>query len=442
MTCDVVYTISGGGPIVGEIKCMGAKNLATKAMIASILADGKTYLHNVPNIGDVEITEHMLTAVGVKIKRLDDGVVEIDPSTLFSSAVTLPDSRTNRIPILLLSILLHKFGHACVPIMGGDEIGKRNVNFHVEAIEKFGAKVLYDGKQYTAHTEFGLEGCQINLLYPSVGATETCLFLAVLARGTSVIRNIALEHEITELISMLRSMGAIIFFESDRTLLIHGVKTLNGTSMYMIGDRIEAASWAVLACASNGRIQVSGVRPDLLGNFLSYYTMVGGGYNLSGPETIEFYRKAPKLSPVVIETEVHPGFATDWQQPFATLLTQAHGMSVIHETVHEQRFGYLDVLNKLGAKAQVVKGCLGSAPCRYKGHNYEHSALIHGFTELEAIDEPIKVPDLRAGLAYLIAAALAKGTTTLVSADKIERGYGNLIHKLRNVNLNLKRTTS
>ncbi len=434
----LAYKVKGGEPIMGSISCMGAKNFVTKAMVASLLSDDITYLHNVPNIGDVEITEHMLRSAGVEVKWIGNNTIEINPSMLQESHVSLPDSRTNRIPILLLSILLHKFGTALVPIVGGDDIGRRNVDFHIKALEQFGATVKKEDNKYIAYRNSSLLGCHIHLPYPSVGATETCLFLSVLAKGTSVIHNIAVEPEIMELITMLKSMGAIIFLSSDRKLIVHGVEKLRGANMHIIGDRIEAASWAVLACASDGKIKVSGVRPDLLGNFLSYYSLVGGGYKLIDIDVIEFYRER-KLSHVMIETDVHPGFSTDWQQPFGTLLTQAEGISVIHETVHEQRFGYLDVLNKLGAKAQVVKGCLGSLPCRYKGHDYGHSALIHGPTPLVAIEEPIFVPDIRAGLAYLVAAALAKGTTTLVSVEQIERGYGNLAIKLANTNLVIER---
>ncbi len=434
------YKIAGGTPVVGEISCMGAKNLATKAMVASLLSCEKTILHNVPHIGDVEITEQMLHSMGVTTKWLDTNVLEINPSTINKATTTFPDSRTNRIPVLLLSILLHKFDEVYVPIVGGDGIGKRKIDFHIAALENFGAAIVLQENCYFASIIKGrLKSCHIKLPYPSVGATETCLFLAVLAEGTSIIENIAIEPEICELITMLRSMGAIIFLESDRRLIVKGVNNLRGTTTYLIGDRIEAASWACLACASNGRIKLKGVRPSLFGNFLSYYTMVGGGFSILCDDTIEFYRAKNTLSSIIIETDVYPGFSTDWQQPFATLLTQTNGFSVIHETVYEQRFGYLDILNKLGAKTQVFNECLGSLQCRYRGHDYPHSALIKGSTPLVSIDEPIKIPDIRAGLAYLIAAALAKGTTHLISAEQIERGYGNLGKKLQNVNLKIDR---
>ena len=436
---NISYKIQGGVPIKGKITCMGAKNLATKAIVATLLAADKTTLRGMPSIGDAEITKELLVSAGVNISWDKKAhTMSIDATNIKSHEASLPDSRTNRVPILLLSILLHRLGKAVVPTVGGDHIGKRNVDYHIDAIRKFGAEVIEKDNKYVAHTNKRLQACHIDLPYPSVGATETCLFLSVLAEGTSIIKNIALEPEIIELITMLRSMGAIIFLSANRELIIHGVEKLNGTNFFIAGDRIEAASWASLACASDGEIEVSGIRPDLLGNFLPHYTKIGGGFKFLKDDSILFFRKK-ELESTEIETDVYPGFATDWQQPFATILTQANGISVIHETVHEKRFGYLDILNKLGAKTEVVSSCLGSVECRYRGQDFMHSALIHGPAKLTAISSPIVIPDLRAGLAYLIAAVLAKGETQLDAAEQIERGYGNLIEKLKNTNIRLER---
>lgn len=434
---SVKYEIHGGDPVKGVIKCMGAKNFTTKAMVASLLGRNKSTLYNVPRIGDVEITQLLLESLGVVITNQGDSMT-IDPSNIYLSEASMPDSRTNRIPILLLSVLLHRFNKVTVPVVGGDDIGKRKVDFHICALEAFGAKIEHHPDRYIATRNEPLHGCEITLPYPSVGATETCIFLGVLARGLSIIKNIAIEPEITELITMLRCMGAVILFTGNREITIHGVEQLRGTCFHIIGDRIEAASWASLACASDGLIRVEGIKPSLLGNFLSYYKMAGGGYKIVDENAIEFFRET-KLKPVSIETDVFPGFSTDWQQPFATVLTQIDGTSTIHETVYEYRFGYLEVLNKLGAKTKVTDQCVGSAICRYHGMGHSHSAIIDGKTKLTAIDEPIKVPDLRAGLAYLIVAVIADGKTILIDVGQIERGYGNLVEKLQHTNLKLIR---
>src|SRR6266516_1622371 len=431
------YIIKGGQPVVVKIRCQGAKNFTTKAMVAALLGETPTVLTNVPPIGDVTITKEMLTSIGVKVEFPTSGTMIIDPSSLNLAGVRTPHSGSNRIPILLLGTLLHRFDEVSVPIVGGDQIGARTVDFHLDAIRQFGGNVRETDDGFLAQRSDSLKGTHIKLPYPSVGATETCLYLGVLAEGRTTISNAAIEPEIFELITMLRAMGAIIFTSSGREIRIEGVKRLTGTRMEALGDRIEAGSWACLACASNGEITVEGIRPETLGNFLSYFQQVGGGVELVKANAIRFFRK-DSLRPAIIETDVYPGFSTDWQQPFAILLSQANGISIIHETVHENRVGYLKALDKLGAKTQLTTYCLGGTTCRYRESNFEHSAIIMGPTPFTAVDE-ISTPDLRAGLAYVIAAAVAHGTTMVTGIELLERGYGNIVPRLAAMNLNIER---
>lgn len=438
MESSVAYRIRGGHPVRGEIKTLGAKNFATKAMVAALLSEMETALTNIPPIGDTEITCEMLQSVGVTVAWEQD-VMTIDPSTMRSSHVPTPHSGSNRIPILLLGALLHHWQEVFVPVLGGCKIGTRGVDFHLEAIRAFGGIIEETDDGFVARRYGKLRGARMALPYPSVGATETCLYLGVLAEGRTVITNAAMEPEVFELITMLRSMGAIIFTTPNREIRIDGVSKLNGTNMPILGDRIEAASWACLACASNGDITVHGIRPDILGNFLSYYQLVGGGIELQSADSIRFFRRG-SIRPTMIETDVYPGFSTDWQQPFAVLLTQADGISVIHETVYEKRFGYLKALNKLGARTQLTTHCLGSVPCRYLNQGYEHSAIITGPTPFHDADE-ITIPDLRAGLAYVIAAAIAPGETLVTGIPFLERGYGDIVPRLAAMNLHIDKVT-
>ena len=434
------YVIEGGEPVVGEIQCLGAKNFATKAMVAALLGDSPTTLTNVPPIGDVDITREMLHSIGIQVEAPDNGVLCIDPSALSQPDVSMPHTGANRIPILLLSALLHRFERVMVPVVGGCQIGARKVDFHLQAIEQFGGQIEETSAGYIASRQGSLKGTHIKLPYPSVGATETCLYLGVLAEGRTLISNAAIEPEIFELIAMLRSMGAVIFTTSGREIRIEGARHLSGTRMTVLGDRIEAASWASLAGASNGEITVHGIRPETLGNFLSYFQQAGGGIELLDASSIRFFRKE-KLRPAIIETDVWPGFSTDWQQPFAILLTQADGISIIHETVYEKRFGYLKALDALGAKTQLTTHCLGGTTCRYRETSHEHSVSILGPTPLHACaDEPISIPDLRAGLAYVIAAAISSGTSLVTGIHFLERGYGDVVPRLTAMNLNIKRT--
>ncbi len=435
MAMTTSYSIEGGRPVKGEITCYGAKNFATKAMVAACLGNSPTILTNVPPIGDVDITMGLLRSVGVAVTWHDDKTLHIDPSGLNTSRVSTPDSRSNRIPILLLPVLLHRFGEAEIPRLDGCDIGKRRIDIHESAAEAFGATIEVDREHMAAKAPKKLKGTHFALHYPSVGATETCLFLAVLARGTTIIANAAIEPEIIHLVTMLRAMGAVIFVSPGREIRIEGVASLQGTTMHCLGDRIEAASWASLAGATGGDLTVHGIQPETLNNFLAYYRQVGGGFELVGPQSLRFFRAGP-LQPILLETDVYPGFATDWQQPFVVMLTQADGVSAVHETVYEDRLGFTHSLNDMGAKIQLSTECVGK-PCRFQHKGHFHSALIMGATPLKALAAPLEVPDLRGGLAYVIAAAVAEGTTVLTGVQKISRGYGDLVKRLNGMDFNI-----
>jgi UDP-N-acetylglucosamine 1-carboxyvinyltransferase len=431
------YTITGGQPINGEITCYGAKNFVSKAIVAACLAESPTTLTNVPPIGEVTILVEMATSIGAKVKwDRDARTLHIDPSGLSEFTMKMPDSGSNRIPILFIPVLLHRFGKASVPVMHGDAIGARKVDFHEVVAQLFGAQVKHDHEGIHATCKWPLYAIHYDMPYPSVGATESALLYSVLAQGTTVIRNAAIEPEIMALVTMLRAMGAIIFVSPGREIRVEGVKSLTGTNMYCLGDRIEAASWASLACATDGSLTVHGILPETLNNFLAYYRQVGGGVELVGEQSLRFFRAGP-LKSIMLETDVYPGFSTDWQQPFAVLLTQAEGISVVHESVYERRFGYTAALNAMGAKIELSAECLGR-PCRFQHKGHAHSALIMGKTPLKAPEAPLEVPDIRAGLAYAIAAALAEGTTTLTHIEHIERGYGDLSQRLKGI-LTVKR---
>lgn len=436
MTGKPRYLIQGGHPVGGRIKSLGAKNFATKAMVAALLAEGRTRLLNTPRIGDVEITCDLLAASGAKLAWSGESDLEIDATTIQSAEVPVPDSGSNRIPILLLGVLLHRLGEAHVPVVSGCNIGARPVDFHLTAARMFGAEIDVAPDGYRARRRGPLKACHYALPYPSVGATESCLYLGVLAKGTSIIENVATEPEIIALITMLNAMGARIQLLPNRELVIEGVERLYATTFEALGDRIEAASWAALAAATDGEITVDGIDPSTLINFFGPFNAVGGGVSIEGPKSIRFFRRH-HLKSIVLETDVFPGFATDWQQPFAVLLTQAKGTSIIHETVYERRFDYLDALSSLGAKTQIETHCLGSVNCRFRGRDHPHSAIIQGPTALHSEGLTLDVPDLRAGLAYVMAAALARGTTTVTSIAKIERGYGNLLERAKGLTLSI-----
>jgi len=423
-------TIEGGVPLRGRIEVRGAKNLVTKAMVASLLGETSSLLRGVPDISDVRVVRGLLEVHGVKVTEgTEPGDLILDPSNVVTAHMADIDAHagSSRIPILFCGPLLHQLGEAFIPDLGGCRIGDRPIDFHLDALRQFGAVVdkLPSGIRITAPN--GLHGANIELPYPSVGATEQVLLTATRAEGITELRNAAIEPEIMDLIAILQKMGAIISVEPNRVILIEGVEKLEGYTHRAIFDRNEAASWASAALATGGDVFVGGAKQEHMMTFLNIFRKVGGKFDIY-EDGIRFYHPGCALKPVVIETDVHPGFMTDWQQPLVVALTQATGLSIVHETVYENRFGFTDALVGMGANIQVYKECLGGRPCRFGQRNFLHSAVISGPTPLEAAE--IEVPDLRGGFSHLIAALAAKGTSTVRGIGLIDRGYEHFTDKL------------
>ena len=422
--------IRGGKPLVGRIEVRGAKNLATKAMVASLLGDTPSILRDVPDISDVKVVRGLLEVHGVRITDPARGELILDPSRVESAHFAEIDAHagSSRIPILFCGPLLHKLGEAFIPDLGGCRIGDRPIDFHLDALRAMGAVVdkQLNGIHLTAPD--GLKGAKIELPYPSVGATEQVLLSSVLAEGVTELRNAAIEPEIMDLIAILQKMGAIVTVEPSRTIFIEGVESLRGYTHRAINDPNEAASWATAALATNGDNIVEGADQQDLMTFLNVFRKVGGGFDIQ-EDGIRFYRERETLRPVVVETDVHPGFMTDWQQPLVVALTQAEGTSIVHETVYENRFGFTDALNEMGADIVVHKEGLPGHDRRVARRPFEQAAVITGPTTLHAAN--VRVPDLRGGFSHLIAALTAEGESHITNVGIISRGYEHFIPKLR-----------
>ena len=423
--------INGGRPLTGRIEVKGAKNLVTKAMVASLLGNTPSELRGVPDISDVRVVKGLLEVHGVKVEHdVEAGILRLDPEGVESAHMVDIDAHagSSRIPILFCGPLLHRLGEAFIPDLGGCRIGDRPIDFHLEVLGSFGAVIekLPSGIRMSAPD--GLTGTKISLPYPSVGATEQVLLTAVLAQGKTELSGAAIEPEIMDLINILQKMGAVIAVDTDRVIRIEGVCSLQGYDHKALFDRNEAASWASAALATGGDIFVGGAGQQEMLTFLNVFRKVGGAFEIHD-EGIRFYHPGGDLKPVVVETDVHPGFMTDWQQPLVVALTKAQGVSIVHETVYEQRFGFVDALIKMGANIQIHSECLGGHPCRFGQRNFLHSAVISGPTELHGAD--IEVPDLRGGFSHLIAALTAQGQSRVSNVGIISRGYGDFITKLR-----------
>lgn len=425
--------IEGGKPLKGRVDLKGAKNLVTKAMVAALLGETPSTLLDVPHISDVEVVERLLNLHGVTITHdPKTGDMTLDPSNVEQARIVDIDAHagSSRIPILFCGPLLHRLGEAFIPGLGGCEIGDRPVDFHFDVLRQFGAVIekLPTGTRLSAPD--GLVAAKIDLPYPSVGATEQVLLSATTAKGLTELRGAAIEPEIIDLIAILQKMGAIISVDTDRVIRIEGVKQLKGYTHKALFDRNEAASWAAAALATKGDIFVGGAKQIEMMTFLNTYRKVGGEFEIE-PAGIRFYHPGSELQPVVIETDVHPGFMTDWQQPLVVALTQAQGLSIVHETVYENRFGFTEALVKMGAQIQIYRECLGGNPCRFGQRNFNHSAVISGPTPLRGAD--IRVPDLRGGFSHVVAALAAEGTSNVSNVQLISRGYERFIDKLQDL---------
>lgn len=437
-----VLKINGGTPLKGHIKATGAKNAMTKLLVASLLSDKKCVFYNVPNIGDVEVTVALCEEIGMEVSwDKQAGIMEVITKELKTSYVPQRFSGANRIPILLIGALLSRTNEdIIVPTVGGCDIGQRSVDFHIDALRSLGAHIEYRGMlregAYMAHAHNGLKGTVITLPYPSVGATENTILAGVTARGITIIKNAAAEPEIVELILFLQKMGANITLDTDRTIRIQGTRRFYEVEHTVIPDRLVSASFGLAAICSKGRVFVEGAEHRHMITLLNKIREVGGGFEIKS-NGIEFFYDGILQGGLHVETDVHPGFVTDWQQPFVVLLTQAQGSSVVHETVYENRFGYTETLNEMGADITAFRQCLGGKCCRFASQSFNHSIIVKGSTPLVAKD--IAIPDLRAGFAYVMAAAIATGTSTLSGLTFLDRGYEDVVGKFQALGLDITR---
>lgn len=428
--------IEGGVPLIGEVRASGAKNAITKLLVASLLSDKPCTFYNVPDIGDVRITVELCQEIGMQVEwdRVT-GSIHCQTKDIKTSYIPQRFSGSNRIPILMIGALLGRTEEdVIVPTVGGCKIGRRPVEFHIDALKKLGACIeLRDMKReqaYFAHAHGGLQGTEIPLPYPSVGATENTILAAVSARGITTIRNAAVEPEIMELILFLQKIGAKISVEADRTIRIVGTRVFHETEHTVLPDRIEAASLGMAAIGTKGRVLVRGAQHETMMTFLNKLREIGGGFSVK-KDGIEFYYDGPLQGSMHLETDVHPGFMTDWQPPFCVLLTQASGVSVVHETVYENRFGFTSALRDMGADISLFKQCLGGKPCRFGSCSHYHSMVVRGPTPF--IAKSLAIPDLRAGFAYVMAGLIAPGATTISGTYFLERGYEKIVEKLQNI---------
>ena len=404
------FEITGGTPLHGSITLQGSKNAALPLMAASILHPGRTTLHHVPAIRDVDVMIEILENIGCTVQK-DNGTLIIDAAKAEHFEVAASLGERMRSTIILLGSMLGRAGRAKMPFPGGCIIGMRPIDIHITSLGKMGAVFEETDGMLCAVTD-GLCGSTIHLRFQSAGATENVILAAVYARGRTRIENCAKEPEIAELCRFLREKGAKIEGEGTSCILVEGVSHLRDSTYMLMPDRIVAGTYLFAAAATRGEICLEGMRPsdmesvlDVLGRMGAVYENREDGFYLDG-------RKVINPLPVVC-TETYPGFPTDLQSQLLATLCVARGRSVIRECIFEERFRIAPWLNRMGADV-TTDG---------------REAVIEGKAHLSG--QMVKAQELRGGAALVIAALMAQGITRVYGSAFIERGYEDLAGDLR-----------
>lgn len=437
------FIITGGIPLQGEVTLGGAKNVALKVLVASLLTDEELIIENVPEIRDVQLMVEVLESLGVHIERNGSTVITKNKHT-DQHRVPLDTGARLRTSSMVIGPLLARYGSAMIPNPGGCRIGARPIDRHITALRQMGAVIKYrsgDGYFYATASK-GLSGISFEFAKNSHTGTETVLLASVLAKGRTIIKGAAEEVEVDELIAVLNAMGGKISRSGSREITVDGVPELHGTRYRIMPDRNEEVTFAIASAVTGGNITVVGSQRHHLGSFLDAFTAAGGVYAMID-ETRTQYSSGASLRSVDIETKPHPGFMTDWQAPWAVFMTQAEGVAVIHETVFENRFGYVEELKKMGAQIDVYDPPVAD-PSDYYNFNWEdhqdgdhHAIRIHGPTKLH--NAILTMNDLRAGATLVLAALAADGQSVLSGVEHIDRGYENIEKRLRKLGANIVR---
>lgn len=405
------YIIEGGRKLEGCVKISGSKNSSLPIIAASILNVGKTTLYNVPEIEDTFLMFKILKAIGAKVEKKSNKYI-IDTSKINKYEIEEEMMHKMRSSVILAGALIGRYKKAIFSYPGGCEIGARPIDLHLKAFEKLGIKVTQNYGRIECYCE-KLKADKISLDFPSVGATENAILASVLAEGKTVITNAAQEPEIEDLQNFLNKMGAKVKGAGTNEIEIQGVKTLKDTSYNIMPDRIEAGSFLCIVAASRGNVILEDVEPNHINPVLNKLEECGCKIE-STKNSIKLL--APKkLNAVDIKTMPYPGFPTDMQSIFASMLTIAKGTSIVVENIFENRYKYTQELNKMGAKI-IVEG---------------KSAIIRGTRKLYGTS--VKATDLRGGAALVLAGLVAKGTTKVEDIGYVLRGYQDFNTKLKNI---------
>lgn len=407
---EKVIKIEGGHDLNGTVRISGSKNATVALIPACVLGNEPVTIYGVPNISDVQSLIVLLNELGVYVEKRDEETLYIDPTHMENIPMVSKAVSKLRASYYFMGALLGKFGHAEIKMPGGCYLGPRPIDLHLKGFEALGANIQYENGCYILDAK-ELKGTNIFLDISSVGATINIMMAAVYAKGRTVIENAAREPEIIDIATLLNKMGARIHGMGTSTLVIDGVEYLKGCIHEIIPDRIEAATYVIMAAAMANDMRIENIIPQHLEAIVMKLQEVGINMEV-GSDFIHVFKTDKPLKRTEILTKPYPGFATDVQQPFTVLLTQCEGQSVVTETIYTERFKHCAELNKMGADIDV----------------HTPSAFINGKTKLHG--SKVIATDLRCGAGLVIAALMADGVTEIHDIYHIDRGYDNLDGKL------------
>jgi UDP-N-acetylglucosamine 1-carboxyvinyltransferase len=419
-----VFRIEGGRPLSGSVPISGAKNAALKMFAAATLTGERCRFTNVPEIEDVRVMAETLRHLGVVVDHPEPNCYEIASGDVDWLFVPLEAAAQMRASFMLLGPLLSRFGRVIISNPGGDRIGRRPVDLHVDAMRSLGAAIDYRYGYYYAQAPGRLRGTEIRFPFVSVMGTENAMLAATLADGHTIIRPAAQEPEVDDLIAFLQKMGAEVERSYPDTIEVEGRRRLRGAEHHIVPDRIEAGTFVVAGAVTGGRIKLTGAPCDHLGAFLETVERAGVGVTCEG-DTIEVDGSALAdggFRSVDIETAPYPGLATDLQPPTSVLLTQAQGESTVHEAIFEDRLEWMSELRRMGASVDLVD---------------DHHAVIRGRAPLTGAE--VEIGDLRAGASLMLAALAATGPSTIHGAHHVHRGYENIEGKFLGLGARIER---
>ncbi len=436
------FVITGGIPLHGEVTIGGAKNVALKVLVASLLTDEELIIHNVPLLRDVICMLEVLKSLGVT-HTMHDHTLVIRHVERKNTVVPLEVGARLRTSSMVVGPMLARLGEATIPNPGGCRLGARPIDRHMEALKLMGAHVDYhsdDGYFYLQAKK--LHGATIEFPKNTHTGTETLLLAAVLADGTTVLKNAAEEVEIDGLISLLNAMGARITRSGFREITIEGVKLLHGVEYTVMPDRNEEVTFAIAAAITHGEVTIHNSQISTLRAFTDIFTKSGMKFKQLDDHTTRYSgRGSFKATDIV--TAPHPGFMTDWQAPWAVYMTQARGTSTIHETIFESRFSYVAELKKMGAEIDFYDPIVKDPKTFY---NFNWKDRVDGYHQGIRIKGPVKlhnailhIDDLRAGATLILAALVAEGESYIHGAEQVDRGYEKIEKRLSQLGANIKR---